>query len=427
MQVAAGIDGADRGARMVQDRSSAPASTPGPAGYFSPDGRERRPLGFGGRVTWLRLLLRLALAGALLFAVDLAVARTLTPRAVYEHDYRLPRTLPTSQLRDFADSIHDASLTRAGGPIVAFVGASPTWGHRITDPANTFPAAFEAAGANAGWPNRTYNLASNGQFLGDEYFVAKGVSADADVVFVQLTYHTFNPKARDGHTVRYPEIPSLLRLDITPEEAALLGIAPSASARTQSRADEFLSRYWLLWRERDALDRRLFGGKPQDLLGGRVAVASTLTTLPDDAAGDVAGSVAFDKLDSVKRMFALARYAETSSFRIAPDDSDMRFLELLTAMLRSRGKKAVFFISPLNRSVIEQYGLIDPAQYAANVAILRRITENAGFPFLDYNTGPDILPARDFADISHTTDEGGRAVGALLYRDTWRYLGANQP
>lgn len=407
--------------------SPKPDSAPNASSYFAPDKREHRYFDFGGHVTWPRLLLRVALAAGLLVAIDVAVARTLTPDSTYENAYRLPRTLPTSQLRGFAESIHGASLSRAGGPIVAFVGASPTWGHRIKDDLSTFPAAFGAAGKAAGWPNRTYNLASNGQFLGDEYFVAKGVSTDTDVVFVQLTYHTFNPKARDGKAVRYPEIPQLLRVDISPAEAALLGMTPSTSEKTQSRADEVLSRYWLLWKERDALDRRLFGGKPQALIGRGPAAASTLTSLPTDAADDNSGFASFEKLDPMKKLVVLTRYAEDSSFRIDPNDTDVRFLRLTTEMLRARGKKAVFFMAPLNRQTIEDYELIDPAQYTSNTAILRGVVEGAGFPFIDYNTGPTTLPASDFADISHTTDAGGRAVGALLYRDTWRYLGAKQP
>jgi hypothetical protein len=413
---------------VSHERSSERRAPRNPVAFFSPDGVEHRYLDFGGRVTWPRLLLRLALAIALLVAIDAVVAKTLTPRAAYEHDYRLPLTLPTSQLADFAESIHDAAITRHGGPIVAFVGASPTWGFRIKDPANTFPAAFSAAGRAAGWPNRTYNLASDGQFLGDEYLIAKGVSPDADVVFVQLTYHTFNPKAREGRAVRYGEIPQLLGLDITPAEAALLGVKASASGHARSRADEFMSRYWLLWRERDNIDRRLFGGKPQNLLAQRPAETSALTSLPAGGAGD-AQSIAFDKLAPTQRMAAITRYSETSSFVIAPNDTDVHFLALLAEMLHARGKKAVFFLAPLNRSAVEGWGLIDPAQYAANVAVLRSTvaSSGAGFPFLDYNTGPTRLPPADFADISHTTDAGGKAFGELLYRDTWRYLGAAAP
>ena len=395
--------------------------------YFSPDAGEHSYLSFGGRVTWKRLILRIVLALALLAAIDVAVARTLTPAAVYEQNYRLPRTLPTASLADYTASVHDASIDRSGGPIVAFVGSSPTWGHRIKDPANTYPAAFGAAASVAGWPNRTYNFASNGQFLGDEYFIAKGLAPDADVVFVQLTYHTFNPVARKDAAVRYPEIPGLLGLEITPDEAQLLGLPPSQAAAAQSAASRALSRHWLLWRERDALDRRLFGGKPQDRLTPRPAEKSLLTSLPaGDEAGDT-GFAAFEDLDPMKRMVVITRYSESSSFIIDPGDSDVRFLTMLAQMLREHGKKAVFFMAPLNRDLIEKYELIDPAQYAANVGLLRGVVTDAGFPFLDYNTGPVELPAASFADVSHTTDGGGRAFGALLYRDTWHYLGAKQP
>ena len=400
-----------------------------PDGYFAPDGEEHTYLRFGGRVTWPRLLLRFALAAVLLAAVDSAVALTLTPRAVFEHDYRLPRTLPTSSLPAFAASVHDASLSRKGGPVIAFVGASPTWGYRIKDPANTYPASFQRAGAAAGWPNRTYNFASSGQFLGDEYLIAKGISSDADVVFVQLTYHTFNPEARNGAPVRYREIPLLLHLDVTPAEARLLGTTPTVSAKASSRADALLGRYWLLWRERDALDRQLFGAKPQNLLGRRPAENTSLTALP---AGDEAGDarfVAFDKLDPMQRMIVVSQYSENSSFSVDPADSEVRFLRELAALLAARHKKAVFFVAPLNRQLIGDYELIDPKQYAANVAVLRAAVASSGadFPFIDYNTGPTKLPGSYFADVSHTTDAGGRAVGALLYGDTWRYLGAKRP
>ena len=52
------------------------------------------------------------------------------------------------------------------------------------------------------------------------------------------------------------------------------------------------------------------------------------------------------------------------------------------------------------------------------------MAESQGFLFLDYNSGPDVLPSELFADISHTTDEGGRRVGALLWRDSRAYLRA---
>jgi hypothetical protein len=398
----------------------------GSGGFFSPDRAAARDYAWGGRVTWPRLLLRIALCGALLYGADVAVTRTLVPAATYERNYRLPRELPTASLADFVASINAASLRTQGGPIVAFLGASPTWGHRITDPANTFPSAFESAGVSAGWPNRTYNLASNGQFLSDEYFIAKALVDDVEVVYVQLTYHTFNPTTRGTSVVRYPEIPQLLGVDVSVEEAALLGVKPTAADAT-SRVDTALSRYWLLWRERDALDRRLFGGTPRKLLSGVGGVSSSsLTSLPLDAQSD--GNLgSLDDMEPAQRMIAISRYAENSQFDISPTDSEVVFLRMLVKMLAARGKKAVFFMSPLNRQLIDDYELIRPEQYAANVAMLRAIVQPAGFPFIDPNAGTAFLPQEDFSDISHTTDEGGRVFGASLYADTWSYLGAKKP
>ncbi len=398
----------------------------GAEAFFSPDRDELSGQAPKRRLTWPRLLLRIALCVAFLVAVDGAVARTLTPASTYERHYRLPRTLPTASLADFAASIHAATIGGGDKQAVAFLGASPTWGHRIKDPASTFPAAFEAAGNRAGWLNRTYNLASNGQFLADEYFIAKAIADDVDVVYVQLTYHTFNPKTRGKSVMRYSEIPRLLDVDISPDEATLLGVKPSASGSV-SRVDRVVSKRWLLWRERDALDRRLFGGKPRQVLADRfISSRSVLTSLPADSNPfETLGSL--DDMPPTQRMIAISRFAENSSYKLAPNDSEVVFLRKLVKLLEARNKKAVFFMSPLNREVVEDYELVDPKEYSANLAILKRVVSEGGFPLVDPNTGPFKIPSKYFADISHTTDQGGRIFGEQLFRETAQYLGAGTP
>ena len=92
---------------------------------------------------------------------------------------------------------------------MAFLGASPTWGYRIKDAANTYPYAFAAAARKQGVDVAAANLAANGQLVGDEYLMSKAVAAKSDVVFVQLTYHMFDPAYAQGAQVRYPEIANL--------------------------------------------------------------------------------------------------------------------------------------------------------------------------------------------------------------------------
>jgi hypothetical protein len=397
-------------------------------GFFAPDTTgDQRPGRGRSALPWWRLVLRFALLAVALWGVDMLVARTLQPDAQYSRAYRLPVTLPTASIADYVASIHSSSLSERGGPIVVFAGASPTWGHRIKDAANTYPYAFQSAAREAGWPSRTFNLASNGQFVADEYFITKKVAEDADVVFVQLTYHTFNPTARGGAVMRYPELPRLLGMSLDTTEAALLGSKPSIAASGVSRIDRALSERWLLWRERDALDRRFFGGKPQQVLASRSARQAPATRLSSDTAPPDDGFAAFEQLEPGQQMIVISRYAEDASFNLNAEDSDVRFLALLARDLAARGKKAVFYVGPLNRQLIGDYELIDPAQYAANIAVIRAPIEAAGFRLLDYNTGPDVLPIEYFADISHTNDAGGKAVGALLWRDTREYLRAGRP
>ncbi len=399
------------------------------AGFFAPERTEGVYLSFGGRVTWPRLLLRAVVFVAALLLVDAAVGTSLPPPAVYGRDYRLPRNLPTASLPAYASAIDAAGQSSAAGPVVLFLGASPTWGHRIAESRDTFPYAFRSAAASSGVQLRSFNLACNGQFTGDEYVIARRLADDADVVFVELTYHTFNPKARSGRVIRYAELPRLLGVQLAPRDSRLLGLESRNAPGPLSAAEASLGRRWLLWRERDALDRRLVGGRPRDSLA--TAVERTLGTKKRsgaesaietaDAVDD--GFAAFDALDPARQMTVIARYAESSSFEISRGDPEVVLLGRLAGMLAAKGKKAVFYMTPLNRRLLEEYELIDAKQYARNVRVLRDAVETSGFDLLDYNVGPDVVPARDFADISHTTDAGGRMVGALLFRDTAGYLG----
>jgi hypothetical protein len=151
----------------------------------------------------------------------------------------------------------------------------------------------------------------------------------------------------------------------------------------------------------------------------------TTTILPDDAAND--GFASFDTLDPGSQMVVVARYAEESSFTIDPADSEVVLLGKLASDIASAHKKAVFFMGPLNETVIRAYGLIDAAQYRTNIALLRRTVARYGFSLIDHNTDEHTMPESDFADISHTTDAGGALFGQMLLRDTLAYLRSAAP
>ncbi|MDO8963367.1 MAG: hypothetical protein Q7W30_02625 [Coriobacteriia bacterium] len=429
----------------MADDSAEDASLPGvDPGFFAPDHAEGTYLAFGGRVTVPRLLLRALVCLVALVLLDRLIAPTLAPPSAFLDSYRLPRTAPTAALASYADAIDRTASASDRPPVAIFLGASPTWGHRIRDRRATYPYAYASAAASAGVAVRPFNLASNGQFVGDYYLIAKRLAPDADIVFVQLTYHTFSPTAREGRHVRYPELPQVLGIGLSADEARMLALTAGATAPGAGPApappsrlafvDGALSRYWLLWRERDTIDTRLFGGHPQravadavDRLRGAGAPSTPVSTtvLPDDAADEAFAS--FETLDPARQMVAIAQYAEDSAFTIDAKEGEVVVLDRLAALLAADGVKAVFYIAPLNRSIVDEYGLIDPKQYAANTAVLRGVVEARGATFIDYNSGPVAVPGTEFADISHTTDAGGRIVGALLYRDTASLLAGVTP
>jgi hypothetical protein len=391
----------------------------------------------GRRFPLRRLVVRVVVCLLALVALDRVIEPYFAPPAAYLRDYRLPRTAPTASLADYVNAIDLAARVPGRAPVAVFLGASPTFGHRIQDARNTFPYAYGSAAASAGVPVTAFNLATNGQFVGDYYVLAKRLTGDADIVFVQLTYHTFSPAARAGLRIRYPELPQVLGVTLSAEDAGLLGLQPSATDAAPAppvALGGFLSRWWTLWRERDLIDRWLFGGSPRDALAGFVAratgaatasVPASVTTLPEDTAGD--GFASFDALDPGQQMVVLARYAEDSSFTIDPADSEVVLLDQLASEIAAAGKKAVFYVGPLNREVIDFYGLIEPAQYRSNIDLLRATVARHGFTLIDPNAADAALPRTDFADISHTTDAGGAAFGAWLFEKTSAYLRAVAP
>jgi hypothetical protein len=328
--------------------------------FFAPEGSEIPISRTGARLGIRRLAVRLAVLCLALVAIDALVARLMPSQSVYRHAYRLPVSAPTSALADYVAAI-DLVSHESTGPVAVFLGASPTYGHRIKSAADTFPYAFAAAAASEGVRVQAFNLGLNGAYVGDEESLARAVADAADVVFVQLTYHTF--AKRTGAALRYPEIPSLLGVASPDVAATRLRTGPVEQAWSGSAAS-WLGQYWRLWRYRDVIDRRIFGGTPRSALGAAASrsldggTSDSYTMLPRDAADD--GFASFDELDPGAQMVVVARYAEESSFSITPTSPEVANLDRLADFLAARHKRAVFFMGPLNWDVISDYELIDP-------------------------------------------------------------------
>jgi hypothetical protein len=90
-------------------------------------------------------------------------------------------------------------------------------------------------------------------------------------------------------------------------------------------------------------------------------------------------------------------------------------LDLLCADLQRRHTRAVFFLSPLDREVLEGSGVLNRKQYDANAAAIRAVVERHGLTFIDWNQPGLALPSSAFADMTHTTDAGSALFARRLY------------
>lgn len=170
---------------------------------------------------------------AALVVIDAAVGGYVHSGRHYDDDWRLPRELSMSELGGYVNHI-DGVRRDAARPVVLFLGASPTWGEANSNNHHTYPAAFERVAKSHGVAARVFNLGADGELVSDQYFLGDRLAADADLVVVQLTYHTFNPAARTEGALQFPELPRLLGDPVSNQVAHILGIdgtpRPTSSA-----------------------------------------------------------------------------------------------------------------------------------------------------------------------------------------------------
>jgi hypothetical protein len=362
-----------------------------------------------------RLLVRLVVMVVALVVLDVLVAHYLRPGQNYDADWRLPRTQSMSALPGYVD--HIESLPRdSRRPLVLFLGASPTWGEMNSDRRHTYSAAFTRTAHAAGVKARVYNLGADGALVADQYFIASRLAARADLLGIQLTYHTFNPAARIDGAERFSELPRILGEAVSRPVATALDIHRTPPFDLSGKVDRLLDRRWVLFREHDELTVRLFGRPVRDELYARWQDATGSTPKKAALAPSLPKNVAFDRLDPARQTEIVERYADFANYRIRRSDSELRMLDLLCARLERSHSRAVFFMSPLNIGALEGFGVLDRHLYDANLAVIRATVEKHGLTLIDWNQPQTELPSALFADATHTTDAGSTVFARRLYR-----------
>jgi hypothetical protein len=282
---------------------------------------------------------------------------------------------------------------------------------------------------------KVYNLASNGQLVSDQYYIAKSLIDDVDAFVIQLNYHTFNKSDDKRPSIRYPDLPKRLGIDISNSEAALLGNGTSgptgaSSSLVPDKVNASLSRVLssasFTFANRDFITEQLFGGPPEQLLEnyfnpGRFNPGKTGA---NSKGGELFGesNKPFSELKPVQQMLIIKTVSDLYDFKIDTADREVVFLRKLVDLLARHKKKAVFFITPLNVEALDQFGIFNWDAYDSNSRMLKAIVESKKLKFIDANAGTDILPTYEFFDISHTLDKGGVKFGKQLTEETGRYF-----
>ncbi len=389
------------------------------------------------QVTWWEFGLRLALAVVLVAAFDMA-ARAEVPEPDREFDaaFRLPTDSSLDGLDAFVRHIRRTRSAHPDDLIVVFLGASPAYGVGIRHAERTFSAAFESAAASdtpqGGHRLRAFNLGANGLLLGDQYVIAKAIGDAADLFVVQLTYQTFDPR-RSLSKMREPDLPSMLHVEIDPEEARALDTERRTDTPLDRAVDDAFRDRWFALAHKDEIASalaltdaptrlyRLAAGTPrasspaegaQDTDAGVVGVQGDVTGAEDS----VDPTTPFDELDPALQMVAISRASESSDFELDAKNGELRMLERLARLLEARDRHAVFFLAPMNEEVISAYEVLDERRYERNVRHLRATVMRHGFELVDYHPKP-FLTSAHFVDLTHTTDEGGTLTGQRLWQD----------
>lgn len=375
-------------------------------------------------MTFRRFLLRFFSFLFFLLLAECAARHSLggAQKQNFEKFYRFPKGREHLFLPELAEHIKNVKMRAPRDKLIVFSGSSPTYGHKIKYAQNTYPFSFKKAFEDSSAKNiRVYNTASDGQLLADQYFIVKSLIHSADLFFIQLNYHTFNPQALREVAIRHKDMPEMLGVPVTMSEAAILNRRPTPLLPVNAWLQRALKKYSVLYGERETLAERLFGGKPEDALYKLYEKIRGIK-LRETADALLAESThPFSELKPAQQMVIVRRYGERCHFKIGRGNSEIFFLNEMLALLKKYNKPAVFFMTPLNQNALDDYDVMPWKEYKKNVSVISRLATGKDFLFIDFNARHHY--AEDlFFDISHTLDKGGQTVGKDLFNDTKKYL-----
>ncbi|REK55372.1 MAG: hypothetical protein C6W55_09915 [Thermobacillus sp.] len=300
-------------------------------------------------------------------------------------------------------------------PTVAFFGTSTVYGTTVIKGVNTTAGVLQAHRPDV----RVLNLGLSGARFTETYAIVSSMIDQFDVAIYEINYGMTVVMENEEEPVVYPALIGKLGgiprdwVSRFPHKHA--DALPSGVHRWV--ADHALNR-WTLYRDRDALSYALWKtrtpkekirrelSKRDEVRTGNKRPADPLYKPYDQMTDDSKRRIdeGFRNLYTWKRPFD-----EESSFGLF-------MIGKTLDLLRAHGKKAVFYTAPLDRQLIDNRKLIRWEEYRRVMNAYRELVESYGYPFIEFNSGGNIVPHRYYRDPTHLTDEGNRLFGETLIK-----------
>ncbi len=323
---------------------------------------------------------------AILVLLDVVLRTSAFP--YFPQDFRLPRT-STMGYREYLEFMRRDESVR-----VAVIGDSVMQGIAV-DRSGTLPAQWDAIYRAQGRDVDVYNFGISAAHAEDLYPVAATIAnlraADAMVWYFNYPFYEDSTATYSG---RYPEL-----WENTGSLSPALDdpfVIAARSRETTVSAEEWtgarLADVWALFRHRDAINAALLDGTPSSWLKYHVNWQyGRFHTTPQWI------KLRLDQFDEKQ----LTSFWRTPRF----DETHVQIHYLRLALQKARAESVPMTVvwGPFNTEVVEEYGLVEPADYEHNREYVRAMAEEYGAAFVDISPG---FPNELIADSVHPFAEG---------------------
>ncbi|NLJ76473.1 MAG: hypothetical protein GX325_04330 [Peptococcaceae bacterium] len=325
-----------------------------------------------------------------------------------------------------------------GGYKIAVVGDSVVQGAGVAEREQTLTAHLqEELGGGYLKSARVFNFGLPGGRPADLYMMVKELheAGAAQAMIVNISYPFFSYEMTKTPLLYYKVwSPGLSRagkeeLKVPAGFTSDLGAQTSPrgaedSEDTGDNVEEIVSRYWAVYRFRQEINRYLFGGPPAvqgkaylDLaLHGIVPDLAPAEEFPEEEPLSEK-----DKPENRYKVWTSFSWSDQDRehlknvFNVTEEDNvNFKYYRLLCRYLQENDIPALIFMSPVNHSLLQQYGLLDYSSYVHNTSLIRQVAEDNGILFLNYQ---EAIPSHLFHDSMHMLDEGNAITAGLLSKD----------